>query len=89
MVIVLGLPTLGLNLSCSPGPVRVDEGSYANPSQIPCFNLIIQIFCLNLIFINRIIIIPYLPSHLKSKSLKNPMPQFNFSIVRLNLIFIK
>ena len=41
MVIVLGLPmkTLGLNLSCSPGPVRVDEGSYANPSQIPCFNL--------------------------------------------------
>ena len=46
VMVVLGLPmkTLDLGLSWSPGPVHVDEGPYANPSKIPCFNLILQIF---------------------------------------------
>ena len=34
----------GLGLELEPSPVRVDEGPYVNPSKIPCFNLILQIF---------------------------------------------
>ena len=44
-VFALGLPmkTLGSDLSCIPDPVRVGEWPHANPSQIPCFNLLLQI----------------------------------------------